>query len=129
MLDFFSLPEVASRLPTPSGPVLTHSPVSTRKNFYVHPYDLDMTNSAKYGVNGKWPSTVAVRTHFPSLVHRNYESEKEALELKFKPESHGQKLELFSAGYIDGHCKGVMVQGVFALLDYLEPQFLIVVAV
>ncbi|CAK9110935.1 unnamed protein product [Durusdinium trenchii] len=78
-----------------------------------------MTNSAKYGVNGKWPSTVAVRTHFPSLVHRNYESEKEALELKFKPESHGQKLELFSAGYIDGHCKGVMVQGVFALLDYL----------
>ena len=85
MLDFFSLPEVASRLPTPSVPVLTHSPVSTRKNFYV--------------------------------------------QLKFKPESHGQKLELFSAGYIDGHCKGVMVQGVFALLDYLEPQFLIVVAV
>ena len=79
----------------------------------------------KYGTNGKWPSTVAIRAHFPLIVGRGYESEREALEIKFEPGLEGKEIQLFQTGYIDGHAKGVMVQGVFALLDYLEPQLIV----
>ena len=122
MLDFFTLPEVCARLSHYNHTVLKDVPVATRKNIYIHPWHLDMGESAKFGVNGKWPSNVAIRTHFPSVVDRGYESEKEALELKFGPESHGKPLDMFVAGYIDGHAKGVMVHAVFALLDYMVPR-------
>ena len=120
MCDFLAVPKVASKLPFPSGALLNITPVVTRKNVYVHPWHLDMSEGAKYGANGKWPSTVQIRAHFPSIVSRGFEAEKEALELKFDVELQGKPMELFRAGYIDGHAKGVMVQGVFALLDYLE---------
>lgn len=125
MLDFLAVDKVAAKLPTPSGPILSRVPASTRKNVYLHPWHLSMSQGAKYGTNGKWPSTVAIRAHFPLIVGRGYESEREALEIKFEPGLEGKEIQLFQTGYIDGHAKGVMVQGVFALLDYLEPQLIV----
>ena len=70
-----------------------------------------------------FPSNVQVRTHFPSVVNKGYESDKEAIEIKFPPSLRGKELPLFSAGYIDGHTKAVMIHAVFAILDSLDPWF------
>lgn len=126
MLDFFSLTEVADALATrgPCPGVMNLVPVSTRKNVYVHPHHLSMNESAKYGAVGKFPSNVAIRAHFSSIVQRGYEAEREALEIKFPVElaGSGKQLPLFSVEYIDGHAKAVMVHAVFALLDHLASR-------
>ncbi|CAJ1380672.1 unnamed protein product [Effrenium voratum] len=83
MLAFLAQPQVAAELPAPPGPVLTMVPTTTRKNVYIHPWHLDMSDAAKYGLNGKWPSNVAIRTHLPSVIQAGYQSEKESLEIKF----------------------------------------------
>ena len=128
MLDFFSVPAVAQRVASkaPQGPqVLTNVPVTTRKNVYIHPWHLDMSEEAKFGPGGKWPSTVAIRSHFPSIVQRGYESEREAIEIKFGQSLHssGKELPLFSVQFIDGHAKGVMILSIFALLDHMVSWF------
>ena len=65
----------------PVGAVIpTLVPVATRRNMYLHPYHFSMEESAKYG---RWPSNVQVKVHFHSIVMRGYESEKEAIEVKF----------------------------------------------
>ena len=124
-MDFFALPEVASRVAASGGalPVLTTAPVSNRKNVYMHPYSFSMDESAKFGAEGKWPSNVQVRSHFGSVVSRGYESEKEAIEVKFSPSLRGKELPLFSTGFIDGHTKAVMIHAVFAILDSLDSWF------
>lgn len=125
MLDFFALPEVAQCLATraqiPQGQVMSNVPVTTRKNVYIHPWQLDMSEEAKYGVNGKWPSNVAIRAHFSSVVHKGFESEREALEVKFPDDlvGSGKPMPLFCVQYIDGHAKAIMVLAIFALLDHL----------
>lgn len=124
MADFFALPAVAQRVVSkgPQSPqLLTNVPVTTRKNVYVHPWHLDMSESAKYGLGGKYPSSVAIKAHFPSIVTKGLESEKEALEIKFAQDLYmtGKALPLFSVQYIDGHAKAIMVLAVFALLDFL----------
>ncbi len=80
-----------------------------------------MSEDAKYGVSGKWPSNVQIRAHFSSVVQRGFEAEKEALEIKFPMDLHGSgnSLPMFSVQYIDGHCKAIMVLAVFALLDMM----------
>lgn len=118
MLAFLAQPQVAAELPAPPGPVLTMVPTTTRKNVYIHPWHLDMSDAAKYGLNGKWPSNVAIRTHLPSVIQAGYQSEKESLEIKFPVDLHGKDLPLYCVQYIDGHAKGVMVQCIFALLEY-----------
>ena len=121
-MDFFAAAPVAERLMQQErGSVLSHVPVKSRQNVYLHPWHLSMDESAKYGAAGKWPSTVAIRTHFPSVVRRGFESEKEALEVKYPEELHGQEMTFFCSEYIDGHAKAVMIHGVFALLDYMAP--------
>ena len=124
MCDYFALPAVAERiaLKGPVGPqVLTTVPVTNRRNVYLHPYHFDLSDAAKYGVGGKFPSNVQVRIHFPSIVNRGYESERESIEIKFPPELHGsgKNLPLFKVQFIDGHCKSTMILAVFALLDYM----------
>ena len=122
MLDFFASPQVAQRLmQRERANVLSHIPVKSRQNVYLHPWHLSMDETAKYGAAGKWPSTVAIRTHFPSVVRRGFESEKEALEVKYPEELYGKDMDCFCSQYIDGHAKAVMIHGVFALLDYLAP--------
>lgn len=122
MLDLYSLPEVAQLTAKHSAcTVLTHVPVSTRKGVYLHPWQLDMSEEAKFGSPGKFPSNVGIRNHFASVVQRGYESEKEALEIKFPSNLHGSGLEIpmFSTGFIDGHTKATMVLAVFALLEHI----------
>ena len=124
MLDFFALPQVAERIASkgpPAPQMLINVPGSTRKNVYIHPFHLDLSDTAKYGIGGKWPSNVQIKAHFPSIVSRGYESEREALEIKFPPDLHmsGKPLPPFRVQFIDGHCKATMIVGVFALLDYM----------
>ena len=127
MLDIYSLPEVADRVakhfPGCSSVVVLQSvPVTARKGVYIHPWQLSMSEDAKYGQGGKWPSNVAIRSHFPSVVQRGYETEREPLEVKFGDDlfGSGQDIPLFSIQYIDGHAKAVMILSVFALLAHLE---------
>lgn len=122
MLDFFALPEVASRVASkfPAVPALLQVPVTTRKNVYLHPYHFSMDEGAKYGQQGRWPSNVQIKLHFPSTVSRGYECEKEAIEVKWPAAMHGKNLSLFCTEFIDGHCKSVMCQAIFGLLDMLE---------
>ena len=127
MLDYFALPEVAKITAKHSGnTVLTHVPVTTRKGIYVHPWQLDLSEEAKFGVGGKWPSNVGVRSHFGSLVQRGYESDREALEIKFPQSLHGGggEIPMFSIQFIDGHTKSVMVLAIFALLEHMVPWHL-----
>lgn len=124
MLDFFAVPQVAERIASkgpPAPQMLINVPGSTRKNVYIHPFHLDLSDTAKYGIGGKWPSNVQIKAHFPSIVSRGYESEREALEIKFPPDLHmsGKPLPPFRVQFIDGHCKATMIVGVFALLDYM----------
>ena len=123
MLDYFALPAVADCLASKGAapPVLSCVPMVTRKNTYLHPYHLSMSESAKYGAVGKFPSNVQIRAHFSSVVQRTYESEREALEIKFPAEllGSGKTLPLFAVEYIDGHAKAVMIHAVFAMLEKL----------
>lgn len=126
MMDLFALPEIADLIGKEttgsSLQVLQRVPVTTRKGMYVHPWMLDMSETAKYGHNGKWPSNVAIRAHFPSIVQRGFETEREPLEIKF-PEhlfGTGQEIPRFSIQYIDGHAKAIMVLAIFALLEHLD---------
>ena len=125
MLDYWAEPEVAKRCSAkaPLGasvPALV--PVTTRKNLYLHPFHFSMDESAKYGMQGRWPSNVQVRLHFSSIVMRGYESEKEAIEIKYHRSLMGKDLQIFTTEFIDGHTKSVMCQAVFALLSYLDPR-------
>ena len=126
MLDLFALPEVAEcvrkKFETSAPQVLTHVPVASRAGVYVNPFHLDMGEGAKFGHIGKWPSNVAIRTHFPSVVQRGFETEREPLEIKFPEDLFGTGKEVphFSVQYVDGHGKAIMVLAVFALLDHLD---------
>ena len=125
MLDLFALPEVADCVSKSRGPVapqlLQSVPVATRKGVYVNPWHLDMSEEAKYGAGGKWPSNVAVRAHFGSIVQRGYEAEREPLEIKFSETLHGsgKDLPMFCVQFIDGHTKAIMILAIFALLEHL----------
>jgi len=125
MLDFWAEPEIAKRCSSKAPPhasIPAYVPVTTRKNLYLHPYHFSVSETAKYGVVGRWPSNVQVRTHFSSIIMRGYEAEKEAIEVKYPKEFLGKEMQIFTTEFIDGHAKSVMVQGVFALLDYLDPR-------
>lgn len=123
MLDLFALDEIAAVTAKASEQVLTAVPVVTRKGIYLNPWQLDMSEEAKFGAQGKWPSNVGIRTHFASIVQRGYESSREALEIKFPMDLHGTGKEapLFSVQFIDGHTKAIMVLAVFALLEHIDP--------
>lgn len=114
-----AIPEVAAKLQSGLGPVLKTVPVSKRTNVYVCPWHLDMSPGAKFGEQGKYPSMVQVRCHFPSIVWKGFMPERDALEIKFDLQP-GADLGLFNVKYIDGHCKGIMVQAIFALIVYME---------
>lgn len=121
MLDLFALPEVADVTSKDNVSVLKHVPVATRKGVFINPWQLDMSEEAKFGQSGKWPSNVAIRSHFASIVQRGYESDREAIEIKFPSDLYGsgKEIPLFSIQYIDGHTKAIMVLAVFALLEYI----------
>lgn len=126
MLDFFALPEVTSRVAARGSalPILTTCPVSSRKNVYMHPYMFSMDESAKFGADGKFPSNVQIRAHFGSVVTRGFESERESLEIKFpKSLREGQELPIFTTCFLDGHCKSVMIQAIFGIMDSLDSWF------
>lgn len=125
MLDYWAEPEIAKRCSAKAPPgvsVASLVPVTTRKNLYLHPFHFSMDESAKYGLQGRWPSNVQIRIHFSSVVMRGFESEKEAIEIKYPKSMLGKDIEIFKTEFIDGHTKSVMCQAVFALLDYLDPR-------
>lgn len=126
MLDFWAEPEIAKRCSSrapPHASIPAYVPVTTRKNLYLHPYHFSVSETAKYSVVGRWPSNVQVRTHFSSIIMRGYEAEKEAIEVKYPKDCLGKEMKIFITEFIDGHAKSLMVQSVFALLDYLDPRF------
>lgn len=115
MGDLFSIPEVAKHLPQ-WGPVLKSVPATQRLNVYLHPWHLSLGEGAKAG---RYPSMHQTKAHMPSVVWKNYQAAREALEIKCDQPA-GDQLEYFSVRYIDGHNKGVMVQSVLALVVYTD---------
>jgi len=118
MADIFSLEKVAHHVPLSLGPVLKTVPVSKRSNVFLHPWHLDLSEQAKYGMTGKYPSMCQIRAHLPSIVWRGYQQEREALEIKFDLAA-GVDFGYFNVKYIDGHCKGIMVQAILALVVHM----------
>ena len=120
MADLFAIPEVAKYIPSGLGPVLKSVPVAKRTNVYMHPWHFDLSEHAKYGQTGKFPSMYQIKLHLPSIVFRNYQPEKEALEVKFDL-AVGEELRFFQTKFIDGHTKSIMVQSILAMCIYMEP--------
>lgn len=118
MADVFSMPEVATHVSSNFGPVLKTVPASQRLNAYVHPWHLSLDENAKAG---KYPSMYQIRCHFGSVVWKTYQSEREALEIKFD-KAPGEEMGYFNVRYIDGHCKGIMCQAVFGLMIYMDSR-------
>ena len=114
MADLFMIPEVA-KLIHPPGPLLKTVPATARTNVFCTPWQLDMSEDAKVG---RYPSMVQTRAHLPSVVWKNYRAELEALDLKFTS-APGCDIEQYSVRYVDGHNKGLMVQGILSLVIYL----------
>lgn len=121
MAEIFCIPEVAKHIPAGLGPVLRSVPTTQRLNCYLHPWHLDLSEGAKYGATGKYPSMVQVRTHLPSIVWKTYQSEREALDIKFDMPP-GDDIEYFTVKFIDGHCKSVICQAVLALVIHMQTQ-------
>ena len=102
---------------------LKNIPAATRKNMYVTPWMLDFSETSKFAGVGRYPSILQFRHHFPSIVMSTYQSEKEALEVKFTQAAAGvSAVQPFSIGFVDGQNKALIVQSIFALLHEAEPQ-------
>ena len=112
MADLFSLPEVVAHLPSTLGPVLKNVPACQRLNAYIHPWHLSLSENAK---TGRYPSMHQIRIHFPSVVWKNYQSSREALDIKFDLPA-GDEMGFFRVRYIDGHCKGIICQSILAMV-------------
>ena len=104
-------------MPQLCGPVLKSVPATQRLNAYVHPWHLSLAESAK---TGRYPSMHQLRTHFPSIVWKDYQASREALEIKFDL-AGGDDIDFFKVKYIDGHCKGLLVQTILALIVHTVP--------
>ena len=120
MMKYLAMECVARELEEISVP-LKNIPGASRKNMFLCPWMLDCSETGKFDGLGRYPSTLQFRAHFPSIVNSNYQSEKEALEVKFtKVNSQTSTVEPFSIGYVDGQNKGLIVQSIFALLELAE---------
>jgi hypothetical protein len=120
MMKYLAMECVARELEEIAVP-LKNIPGASRKNMFLCPWMLDFSETGKFDGLGRYPSTLQFRAHFPSIVNSNYQSEKEALEVKFtKVNSQTSTVEPFSIGYVDGQNKGLIVQSIFALLELAE---------
>ena len=119
MLKYFSTEAVANQALKvgTSGAALKSMPNTSRKGFYLSPWQLSLAETAKFG---KWPSNYQVRTRMPSFLNKGFESEREPLDVRFKMDNPGKDIVPFSVGYVDGHCRGLMCQLIMALLIYCE---------
>lgn len=118
MAEIFSAAEIVKHIPSGLGPVLKTVPMTKRSSVFLHPWHLDLSEKAKYGETGKYPSMCQVKAHLPSVIWRGYQQEREALEIKFNI-APGTEIGYFQVKYIDGHCKGIMVQAVLGLVVYM----------
>ena len=121
MADIFSAPEIAKHIPAGLGPVLKTVPVTKRSSVFLHPWHLDLSEKAKFGETGKYPSMCQVKAHLPSVIWRGYQQEREALEIKFNM-APSSEIGYFQVKYIDGHCKGIMCQAILGLVVHMLQQ-------
>ena len=99
--------------------VIKSPPGTSRKNFYVSPWQLDFAEDAKFGPGGRFPSNCQFLAHFPSVIQFGFQSEREALEVKFtKVPPTSKQIPAFSIGYVDGQNKALMIQSALALLQF-----------
>ena len=127
MTKYLGMDCVATHLEENVQP-LKNIPGASRKNVYVCPWMLDFSETSKYHGLGRFPSTIQFRAHFPSVVNSGYQSEKEALEIKFMKASSQETtstVEPFTVGYVDGQNKGLIVQSIFGLLDLVEQALVV----
>lgn len=119
MLGFLSQESIAEKVPKAgaNGTALKAVPTTSRKGFFVSPWQLSLEEDAKWG---KWPSNFQVRAHFGSVLEKGLESDREPIDIRFFGGAEPHKdIHLFSIGYVDGHCRGLMAQLVFGLLLHL----------
>ena len=119
MADIFAIPEVAKYIPSGLGPILKSVPAAKRANVYLHPWHFDLTDQAKFGRFGKYPSMYQIKLHLPSIVFRNYQPEREAIEVKFDLAT-GTDIGYFQTKFIDGHAKSIMIQSILAMCVYMD---------
>ena len=79
MMDFLSLDSVACKalkVGGTNGAALRVVPNTTRKGFYLSPWQLSLDEDAKFG---KWPSNYQINMHFPSVVNQGFQTEREPI--------------------------------------------------
>ena len=123
MLDYVATESVACKalkVGGTNGPALKVVPNTTRKGFYLCPWQMSLDEDAKFG---KWPSNYQVKMHFPSVVSSGFQTEREPLDVRFCASGGESARDItpFSVCYVDGHCRGLMCQLVFALLKHCDP--------
>ena len=87
---------------------------------------LSFSESAKYGLMGRWPANHQVRAHFPSFLMKGYESHRESLDIKFdmstvETDKSVYTIKPFTVGYVDGQNKAIIMLGILGLLIDMDP--------
>lgn len=126
MMDFLSLDSVACKalkVGGTNGAALRVVPNTTRKGFYLSPWQLSLDEDAKFG---KWPSNYQINMHFPSVVNQGFQTEREPIDVRFCSASteSAREIATFSVGYVDGHARGLMCQLVFGLLAFCDTRLI-----
>lgn len=121
MLDYVSVENVACLAPKVGGTnlALRVVPNCTRKGFYLSPWQMSLSEDAKFG---KWPSNFQVKQHFTSILTHGFQSEREPLDVRFDTGDAVRDITPFSVRYVDGHTRGLMSQLVFALMIHCETR-------
>lgn len=125
-MDFLSVDSVACKalkVGGTTGAALRVVPNTTRKGFYLGPWQLSLDEDAKFG---KWPSNYQIVMHFPSVLNDGFQTEREPMDVRFCTGSSeaAREIATFSVCYVDGHARGLMCQLVFALLAFCDPRLI-----
>ena len=95
-MNLYSIPEVAKHVK--QRVTQTTVPTRSQENFYLPLWALSFAKTAK---NGQYPAGVNMQKHFDNIVDKTYESEREALDLKWTTVKPSCTIPSFSSGFVE----------------------------
>ena len=106
---------------------VTHVPMTSMKGLYLDIWDLSFREDAKYGEVGRWPATHAYKAHFGSFLEHGFQSHRECLDIKFSNTAVETTnpvfaIDRFSAQYVDGQNKAIIMLSILALAMEMDPH-------
>ena len=116
MRVFFQMPCVAKHIVHQS--VLNYVPATSLKNLWLDPWQFNFDPTSKYGKSGRFPSNHQYKMHLPSFLTHGFESQREAIDVKFQicqQDSGLYKMPSWSVNFVDGQNKLLILQSVLAI--------------